>query len=200
MASHGITQTTERPDGIISQRPRQTARRGPRRGARRPPVSSRGIGRHQAELSNRYPTQRNAIQDEDYLSTERVQQRQSINQDGVIRCIVKLDQPIHLKALALVRSGLGHNLINHKLAQQLNLTSSATTETQMDPITGDEPKIYGQHTLEVVVADHAGVTRNFNITFLETDLVEDMIFGMDWLMLANPTLDFRDRSLHWRAQ
>lgn len=147
-------------------------------------------------MSNIKPRQSDAIQDEDHLSTERVQQQQSINHDGVIRWIVKLYRPIHLKALALVRSGLDHNLINHKMAQRLKLIPSATTEIEVYPIGGHEPKIYGQQTLKVAVADYPGVTRNFNITFLKANLVENMILGMEWLILANPSINFRRNSLH----
>ena len=101
--------------------------------------------------------------------------------------------------MALIRSGIARNLINQRLVRRLNLVPSGPTGTATEPITGEELKIYGEITLAITVADGNGDERTFDVSFLATKIEEDMIFGFEWLQLANPDIDFQDNKFCWRG-
>ena len=139
-------------------------------------------------------------EDEGCSCTDRVSQRAQISRNSLAtRVIAKVQQPLKIHALALLRSGVYHNLINQKLVRQLQMVPSTTTETRPDPFTGDDLKLHGVHTLTFTVADHAGDERNFEIPFLVTEMEEDLVFGLEWLQLANPDCDFGKKTFHWQS-
>ena len=139
-------------------------------------------------------------QEEGNPCTDRVHQRAQISRDSLAtRVIAKVQQPVQIHALALLRSGIYHNLINQKLVRQLQMVPSTTMETQLDPFTGEELELHGVHTLTFTVADRVGNARNFEIPFLATNMEEDLVFGLEWLQLANPSCDFRERTFDWRS-
>ena len=59
--------------------------------------------------------------------------------------IVNLHRPAHVKALALLRSGLEHNFISRTLVQMLNLPLSLTKHSELEPIGASKIKIYGAY-------------------------------------------------------
>ena len=138
---------------------------------------------------------------EEYPSTERVTQREQIGGEkkSTIRVIAKIQQPVCVQALALLRNGIFHNLISQTLVRQLNMVPSSTTETEQDPFTGDDLEIYGSHTLAMTVADNAGQAKSFEVQFLATDMKEDLVLGLEWFELADPDMMFSRRIFYWRS-
>lgn len=140
-------------------------------------------------------------QSEEYPSTERVRQREQISREkkNAIRVIAEIKQPVNVQALALLRNSVFHNLISQTLVRELEMVPSSTTETEQDPFTGDDLKIYGSHTLNVTVADHAGKAQTFEVPFLATDMEEDLVLGLKWFEVADPDVVFSQRVFYWRS-
>lgn len=135
-----------------------------------------------------------------YPSTERVTQREQIGREkSTIRVIANIQQPVCVQALALLRDGIFHNLISQTLVRQLNMVPSSTTETEQDPFTGDDLKIYGSHTVAMTVADNAGQAKTFEVPFSATDMKEDLVLGLEWFEFADPDVVFWRRIFYWRS-
>ena len=139
-----------------------------------------------------------------YLFTERARHPDRLK-DVLIRTAVKIHAPVHLQALALFRTGKGRNLLNQSLAQTLNLVPIPTTEMVRDPVGGysmrmyDGLKIYGEHTLTVIMTDNTGEARSFKLSFLAVDITEDMILGSDWMFDSGISLSFGPKTFLWEG-
>ena len=133
-----------------------------------------------------------------YLLTERARHPDRLT-DNLMRSPVKIHAPVHLQVLALLRTGIGCNLLNQSLARTLNLVPTPTTEIVRDPIGGDKLKIYGEHSLNVIMTDITGEARSFRLLFLAADLMEDMILGWEWMADAGISLCVGSKRFDWRG-
>ena len=144
-------------------------------------------------------------EDPGYLETERARLerlQQPLDEPDIYlpRAIVKLHQPVHLKVLALLRTGVGANLMSQKLVRQLNLSPSPTTWTKCEPIDGHTLVVYGELRLKFTMVDTTGEERSFNVPFLAVDLYgEEMVLGMSFLCGAGLNLSIRRRACYWSA-
>lgn len=135
---------------------------------------------------------------DEYLFTERARYPDSL-EDDLMRVIVKLHEPVCLKTLALLRTGITQNMIDQTLVEQLKLVPTPTTRTVEESLDGYGYKIYGEHVLEVTVADHDGDVRTFKLSFLAAYIKEDMIFGTQWMKEAGTVLDLRQGVFYWNG-
>ena len=133
-----------------------------------------------------------------YLFTERARHPDRLT-DRLMRTAVKIHAPVHLQALALLRTGIGCNLLNQSLAQALNLVPTPTTEIVREPIGGHRLKIYGEHTLNVIMTDSTGEARSFRLFFLASDIVEDMILGSEWMFDAGISMSVGSKRFYWQG-
>ncbi|KAL8794864.1 MAG: hypothetical protein Q9195_002576 [Heterodermia aff. obscurata] len=139
-----------------------------------------------------------------YVFTERARHPDKLT-DVLIRTAVKIHAPVHLKALALFRTGKGRNMLNQSLAQTLNLVPIPTTEIVKDPIGSYSMKmyggmrIYGEHILNVTMTDNTGEARSFKLSFLAADIPEDMMLGSDWMFDAGISLNFGSKTFYWKG-
>lgn len=143
-------------------------------------------------------------EDSGYLHTERARLQslqQPLDETGIYlpRAIVKLHQPVHLKALALLRTGIGANVISQKLVRQLNLNPSPTTQTVCDPASGGLLMVHGALCLTLTMADTTREERTFDgVPFLAVDLYcEEMVLGTPFLCTAGLELSVPKRAICW---
>ena len=133
-----------------------------------------------------------------YLLTERARHPDRLT-DHLMRIAVKIHAPVHLQALALFRTGIGSNLLKQSLAQTLNLVPLPTTEIVEDPIGGRSLKIYGEHTMTIIMTDNTGEARSFKLSFLAADIVEDMVLGSEWMFNAEIDLSPGTHTFYWKG-
>lgn len=133
-----------------------------------------------------------------YLFTERARHPDKLT-DGLMRIAVKIHAPVHLQALALFRTGIGCNLLKRSLAQTLNLVLFPTTVIVKDPIGGRSLKIYGEHTMNVIMTDNTGEARSLKLSFLAADIMEDIVLGSEWMVYAGIYLKPGSHVFLWKG-
>ena len=112
------------------------------------------------------------------------------------RCI-QLEVEAKGKVLkALLDSGSEINLISRAMVKQLGLPPSLINEKACG-IANTKLETFGVHFLTVAVTDKNGNQRFFEESFLEVSINEDLIFGMPWLELATPNVDWRNHTIEW---
>ena len=124
----------------------------------------------------------------DYLYTERARNSSSCIHD-LLRICVRLHAPVHLKMPAMIRTGTFANLLSQKLARQSNLNPSSIPRNKEEHIGGYGLKVYGQHVLDVTVADSTRKSRTSTVSILAANIDEDLVFRTEWLSHEDVILD-----------
>ena len=122
-----------------------------------------------------------------------------------MRFLVKLHQPVHIQALAVLRLDISENLISRQFARQLNLEFLPVPINQsalnsVSPPPGSIRFIKAEeHTLTLLVADCNGKERSYDIPFIASDIDDDIILGMKWLEMADITMNPSSKTFHWKT-
>ena len=115
------------------------------------------------------------------------------------RCI-QLEAEVNGRTMkALLDSGSEINLINRAMVKQLGLPPSPINEKACG-IANTKLETFGVHFLTVAVTDKNGNQRFFEESFLEVSINEDLIFGMPWLELATPKVEWKRHTIEWSLE
>ena len=117
---------------------------------------------------------------------------------AVAKCIFIDTQVEGQTVKTLLDGGSEINCVSRKLVERLQLPPSTINEGAV--ALGRKIQTFRVYFLSIEIADRDGHSRFFEESVLAVNMKEDLLLGMPWSRLANPMVDWAEKTIEWRKE